>query len=289
MDVSILIPALLVAIFCYFGAIESPWLFGKTGGFYVMGRPLVAGLLTGIAFGDVRAGILCGIAVQILYIAHMPVDNEEVGDISYASYGGIALSVATGGYTWVAVIMSLIIGKVFGTVFSSRRLAWGALYNKKMDEAVSDIDLKKIVRNHVLIPQIAIFLFRTVPIFLIVLFGAPALNVLIDISPDVFMDFLMLTGNLLPAIGIGMLMYLLIREIKQIVLFFIGFILVAFFNMNTTLVFLNTLLAMLAIYYLKGSKEPDDVKASDDMLDDSNISAIDNKLDMDLIDEEKDV
>lgn len=48
---SLFIPALLTGIFCYLGAIESPWMFGMTGGFYIVGRPLVAGLLVGLAFG----------------------------------------------------------------------------------------------------------------------------------------------------------------------------------------------------------------------------------------------
>ncbi len=60
MDTSLFWPALLTGIFCYLGAIETPWLFGMTGGFYIVGRPLVAGLLVGLAFGDVKAGILCG-------------------------------------------------------------------------------------------------------------------------------------------------------------------------------------------------------------------------------------
>ena len=54
MNGSLLLPALLTGIFCYLGAIESPWLFGMSGGFYVVGRPLIAGFLTGIALGIFR-------------------------------------------------------------------------------------------------------------------------------------------------------------------------------------------------------------------------------------------
>lgn len=34
METTLFIPALLTGIFCYLGAIESPWLFGMSGGFY---------------------------------------------------------------------------------------------------------------------------------------------------------------------------------------------------------------------------------------------------------------
>jgi PTS system mannose-specific IIC component len=54
MDYALLVAAILTGIFCYLGAIESPWLFGMTGGFYILGRPLVAGLLVGLGFGDIK-------------------------------------------------------------------------------------------------------------------------------------------------------------------------------------------------------------------------------------------
>lgn len=45
MDVTLFIQAFLVGLFCYLGAIETPWAFGITGSFYILGRPLVAGLI----------------------------------------------------------------------------------------------------------------------------------------------------------------------------------------------------------------------------------------------------
>ena len=43
MDGSLFLPALLTGIFCYLGAIESPWLFGMSGGFYVVGGRIFSG------------------------------------------------------------------------------------------------------------------------------------------------------------------------------------------------------------------------------------------------------
>ena len=45
MNLSLLFPAIMCGVFCYLGAIESCCLMGMTGGYYIMGRPLVAGLL----------------------------------------------------------------------------------------------------------------------------------------------------------------------------------------------------------------------------------------------------
>lgn len=95
MEITLFIPALLTSIFCYLGAIESPWLFGMSGGFYIVGRPLVAGLLVGLAFGDVQAGVLCGLAVQAVFIANLSTGGATNSEITYAGYTGIGLAMAT--------------------------------------------------------------------------------------------------------------------------------------------------------------------------------------------------
>ena len=92
MDGSLFLRALLTGIFCYLGAIESPWLFGMSGGFYVVGRPLVAGFLVGMAFGDIKAGVLCGLAVQAVFIANLSTGGATNSEITYAAYGGIGTS-----------------------------------------------------------------------------------------------------------------------------------------------------------------------------------------------------
>src|SRR5690554_8058547 len=94
MDVTLFIQAFLVGLFCYLGAIETPWAFGITGGFYILGRPLVAGLIIGLIFGDVTAGVLGGLAVQAVFIANLSTGGATKREITYAAYGGIGLAMA---------------------------------------------------------------------------------------------------------------------------------------------------------------------------------------------------
>nr|VUD33760.1 Uncharacterised protein [Raoultella sp. NCTC 9187] len=42
-----IIEATLIGILCYLGALSSPWLLGLTGGWYLITRPLVSGMLVG--------------------------------------------------------------------------------------------------------------------------------------------------------------------------------------------------------------------------------------------------
>ena len=43
-----LFQAILIGLFAYLGSKRTPWFFGVTGGWNMIGRPLVAGLIVGI-------------------------------------------------------------------------------------------------------------------------------------------------------------------------------------------------------------------------------------------------
>ena len=58
------------ALLGLFACLSSmPGLGGTTIGNYTLGRPLVGGLVCGLILGDVKTGIICGVAMQLVYIA----------------------------------------------------------------------------------------------------------------------------------------------------------------------------------------------------------------------------
>ena len=133
---SLIIQAVLTGILCYLGAVETPWAFGVTGGFYILGRPLVAGLLLGLVFGDLQAGVLCGLAVQGVFVANLHTGGATNSEITYASYGGIGLALATTKDPAIAVTLSVLIGQTFGLIF----------YNLRMAGILSLIERQKMLR-----------------------------------------------------------------------------------------------------------------------------------------------
>lgn len=212
MNGSLLLPALLTGIFCYLGAIESPWLFGMSGGFYVVGRPLIAGFLTGIAFGDIQAGVLCGLAVQAVFIANLSTGGATNSEITYAAYGGIGLALATTKDPAVAVTLAILIGQTFGLIFYNTRMALYSFWNTRAQTAAETIDERGIVMNHIVYPQITTFLLRAVPIFAAIFFGRGLVDWLLNNVPDVVTDIISVLGGVLPALGIAMLMGIVIKE-----------------------------------------------------------------------------
>lgn len=253
MEGSLFLPALLTGIFCYLGAIESPWLFGMSGGFYLVGRPLVAGLLTGLAFGDVQAGVLCGLAVQAVFIANLSTGGATNSEITYAAYGGIGLALATTKDPAVAVTLSILIGQTFGLIFYNTRMALYSFWNTRAQKAAENIDDRGITMNHVVYPQITTFLLRAVPIFAAIFFGRSLVDWLLSNVPQVVTDTISVLGGVLPALGIAMLMGIVIKDKIHLVFFFAGFVLMAFAKLNMiALVFLAAMVAY--IVYLSTGK-----------------------------------
>lgn len=250
---NLFLSALLTGVFCYFGAIETPWLLGMTGGFYIVGRPLVAGLLCGIAFGDIHAGVLCGLAVQAVFIANLTTGGATNSEISYAGYGGIGLAMATTKDPALAVTLSILIGQTFGLIFYNTRMALYSFWNTRAQKAAEEGDTRGITMNHLIYPQITTFILRAVPIFLAIYFGQGLVDSLLSNVPQVITDVISVLGGVLPALGIAMLMNIVIKETSHFIFFLVGFVLMAFAGLSMiALVFIAALVAYM--YYLSSAK-----------------------------------
>lgn len=253
METTLFIPALLTGIFCYLGAIESPWLFGMSGGFYIVGRPLVAGLLVGLAFGDVQAGVLCGLAVQAVFIANLSTGGATNSEITYAAYGGIGLALATTKDPAVAVTLSVLLGQTFGLIFYNTRMALYSFWNNKAQHAAETNNTRGIVLNHLFYPQVTTFLLRAVPVFLAIYFGSGLVEWLLANVPEVITKIISVLGGVLPALGIAILMNIVIKSKIQLIFFFAGFVLLAFAGLSMiALVFISALVAYL--YFIASNK-----------------------------------
>ncbi len=246
MNMSLFLPALLTSVFCYLGAIETPWLFGITGGFYIFGRPLVAGFLVGLAFGDVQAGVLCGLAVQAVFIANLSTGGATNSEITYASYGGIGLAMATTKEPAIAVTLAILIGQTFGLIFYNTRMALYSFWNQRADLAAKNLDERGIINNHIIYPQITTFMLRAIPIFLVIFLGKDLVDVLLKNTPEVITSIITVLGGVLPALGIAMLMNIVIKEKVLLIFFFGGFVLTSFAGLSMiALVFIAAIVAYL--------------------------------------------
>ncbi len=249
---SLFFPALACGILCYLGAIECANPLGTTGSFYCLGRPLVAGLLVGLVFGDVTQGVLCGVAVQAVFIANLSTGGATNSEITYASYGGIGLAMATTKDPAVAVTLSVLIGNTFGLLFYNLTCAVFSAFNHKAEEAAANGDGKGITTWHIVIPQICTFLIRCVPVFLAIYVGQGFVDAALASVPEIVTHTISVLGGVLPALGVALLMNIVIKENIHMIFFLFGFVLLAFAGLDTIPVVFIAAVVCYIIYVASG-------------------------------------
>lgn len=265
MDVTLFIQALLIGIFCYLGSVSSPWLMGVTGGYYVVGRPLVAGLIIGIILGDVTTGIILGVAVQAAFIATISTGGTQNMEITYASYGGIALGMLAHATPGVTVTLSVGIGAL-GLVLFNLMMVTNSYWNRGAERAANAGDDRGIILNNAVYPQIVAFLLRVVPVTLAIYLGQGFVTHTLAIIPVQVTQMMSVLGGLLPALGIALLMNLLIREKAHFIFFLTGFVFIGFISKNMIAVTVIASLIAYIVYLTKQNAGTTPVEQEDEVI-----------------------
>ena len=211
-----LFQALLIGIFAYLGRNQVPWLFGTTGGFYCVGRPLVAGFIVGLILGDVTTGILCGVAIQAMYIGQIVPGGAMPSDVNYASY--IALAIPLG---------------ALGTAMHNFTMTLNSIWVHRGDKCAAKGDVKGIMISN-LCGTIPHLIERVTIVAIACYFGAPAAEAILNALPEIVLRFLQVGGKMLPALGFALLLKQIVAEKWMIILFIFGWIIMQSTGMTTT-------------------------------------------------------
>ena len=241
-----LLQALLIGIFAYLGRNQVPWLFGTTGGFYCVGRPLVAGLVVGIILGDVTTGVLCGVAVQAMYIGQIVPGGAMPSDVNYASYIGIPLAMAAGGGAEAAIALAIPLGAL-GTAMHNFTMTLNSIWVHRGDKCAANGDVKGVMVSNLLgtLPHL---IERVTIVTVACYFGAPAAEAILNALPEVVVRFLQVGGKMLPALGFALLLKQIVAEKLMIVLFILGWIVAQSTGMTTTaLTLVSVAIALLFV------------------------------------------
>ena len=275
MEVSI-IQASLIAILGYMGTLMTPWLLGCTGGWYTVGRPLVSGMLIGLVLGDVKTGVLVGAAVQTVFIAMVTPGGTMPTDLNAAAFIGVGLgivSVKSGASVEAATAVATACGAV-GIVLHNSLCVFNSIFNQRAIKGIATGDEKLFLRNHWIWPQIALFISRAVPTFLVLYYGQGVATMIIETFPaeSYVMRVLSVLGGLLPAIGVGLLIKNLVKKSIDLLPVLLGFTLVAAVGVNMIS------LAIIAAYFAYQSYQKNvaipAMAASGDMDDDDDLGEV---------------
>lgn len=223
--------ATIISILCYLGALGTPWLFGLTGGWYTLSRPLVSGFLIGLIVGDVKQGIIVGVAVQAVYIALVTPGGQMPADLNFVAYPAITLAVMSHASIGVAVTMATTIG-VVGTIVFNFFQVGNSYWNHRAERAIEAGNESSFHFNAIWGPQIFNFVLRFIPSFLVIYFGSGFAKQLLDSMPQYILDVMTFLGGALPALGIVMLLTIVIKKNYMWAFFLFGFTAVVFMKLN---------------------------------------------------------
>ena len=243
--------AFLIALFGYFASNYSPWLIGQMGGWYTIGRPLVAGAIIGAILGDIQQGIIIGAAIQALYIGLVTPGGTMPADVNFAAYIGIPLTMVSGSPAEYAVSLSVplsFLGVSMVYLVITVNVFFVHLQERWIKEGKFGL-----AGNIPIIGSVTNFVFRFFIIFLANYYGANYVKQLIELIPTSLGNFFIVLGGMLPAVGFGLLLKYVLKENIELLYFLFGFILISVFHLP---IVPATIIAMFLAYIdFKYSKE----------------------------------
>lgn len=264
------IQSLLIALFCVISGNEFP-LYGSQFGWYVLGRPLIGGLVCGLILGDVTTGVTLRVAVQLVYLAVVTPGGSLPIELSFVSYPVMGIAIANQMNSGAAIALAATIG-VLGTFVFQLNATIGAFFHKGQDAAIEDADYKKYNRHFWIYPQLVKLITRGIPSFIALYFGAGYVDAFMSILPGFVENALLSLGGILPAVGIATLLVQSVRENSFILFFVVGFVGIVFMNLN--IIGLTAFGGALAFLYYKASVNGSDGQNGGQSADDFDEEAL---------------
>lgn len=214
-------------------------------------RPLLIATVVGLIMGDLPTGLLIGATLEVMWMGIGNVGAYSAPDMITGTAIGTALGISSGGVATavaLAVPTSLLAQQLL-VLYKSGIIALNPIANKMALEG----DFDKLFRINYL-PMVIVFLIRAVPTFLAVYLGAGIIDQVVAALPDVIMSGLNIAGKIIPAVGIGLLMQMMLKKGELWVFLICGFALAVYMNLSILAITLISL--PLAILYDKASQEP---------------------------------
>ncbi|CBI12611.1 PTS sorbose transporter subunit IIC [Streptococcus gallolyticus subsp. gallolyticus] len=254
------------ALLGLFACLSSmPGLGGTTIGNYTLGRPLVGGLVCGLILGDVKTGIICGVAMQLVYIALVTPGGTVSADVRAVSYIGIplamvaihsqGLSADSADAANLAKSMGTLVGTV-GTVLFYGTATLNLVWQHIGWRAVEKGQFRKLYQVDWLYPWVSHFVFSFIPTLVMCKLGATAVTAMKDALPmdGIPMKTLFTVGALLPCVGIAILLKQIVEKAVDFIPFFVGFTLAASLGLNLVSCAVISLIFAVLFYELEMAK-----------------------------------
>lgn len=214
--------ALLVAIWAGLCALDDI-------GTQMLRRPLLIAPVVGLIMGNLQAGLMIGATLEVMWMGVGNVGAYSAPDMISGTCIGTALGIASGG-TEVAVALAVptsILAQQLLVIYKTGIVT----LNPIAEKAAESGDFSKIFRLNY-IPMVIAFLIRAVPTFIAIYLGAGVIDTIVAALPANIMGGLKVAGSVIPSVGIGLLMLMMIKKAELWTFLIAGFALAVYLNLS---------------------------------------------------------
>lgn len=222
-----LVPA-LQAFLATFLVLGINWYVGQC----MSERPIVAGLIAGIIFGDIPTGVMIGCALEAIFMGAVNVGGAVSAEPVTATVVTVAFVATTGMNQGVAITaVGTPLGLVAGIIYLMLFNVFMSLFAPAVDWAArtGNGSEKRLLMVRWVGWFVKYFLLA-IPSFLAVYIGAEPVAALASQIPENVIAGFTTCGNLLPAVGMALLLKMLWDK-KLAVYYLLGFVLVIYLNL----------------------------------------------------------
>ncbi|EHJ01694.1 phosphotransferase system PTS sorbose-specific IIC subunit [Clostridium sp. DL-VIII] len=198
-------------------------------GMAMLSRPIVVAPLVGLLLGDFQTGLIIGASLETIFMGVVNVGISSSAEPSLAAGLAAAFAIKMGSNADAAIPLAYpiaILGlQLMNMIFS---FVCGPIAPKFVQLAKEGKD-KEITRLHYGLWFLHYGLYALIP-FSAMLFGSAVVESILKNIPGVIMNGLSVAGNLLPAVGMAMLLKMLwSKEVG--IFFFVGVVCIAYLKL----------------------------------------------------------
>ena len=256
------IQAIMLGLVAMLGNAE--YLFGTC----LLSRPLIMGTFTGIVMGDVMLGVKIGAAMELAFMGAFSIGASIPPEMISGTVLGTAFAISTGSGAETALAIGIpvaslvLIAKNFGMVFILPPFV------HKADECAERGDMKGVAICHFLSGFLGVNLVIGLCVGIGFYLGGPAVQAFLAIIPAWISKGLEITMGILPCIGFGLLMKMIMNK-SNACFFILGFGLSVYLGLpGTGIAIFGAILAVVLTQIKKGQTACVAVEGGNDEDDD---------------------
>lgn len=213
-------------------------------------RPIITGPIVGFILGNPEAGLVAGATFELMWMGLVPLAGAQPPNVVLGGIIGTAFAIITGQTAEQAILVAVPFAIFVQVCITFLFTAFSPLMSVA-DGYAEKLNFRGLA-NLNYIGMSILFLFYFVIAFSVIYFGADAAKTLVELIPKWITDGLQVAGGLMPAIGFGILLNIMLQR-QYVAYYLLGFLLAAYFEQPLLAIALVGTVFALIEYYLRDS------------------------------------